>query len=557
MNSDDDGPPQAQAQAQPSANPTTTATHATINSTPFEPPETASVITEFQIQELVVEEHCREGEQKDTDKEASPGRGQEEYDQFLRLKAMFQQDPAVHDRLVRRLDYRILPMLFIFYLLNSLDKNNAGNVRIYTFLADTNMTPKQFNLALSWFFFTYAGFEAPSNMILRKVGARRWLSFLVVCWGIVTFGTAWCRSHTDYYIFRILLGVFEAGMFQGALFTLSCWYPSEELQTRCALWYSAAMLSGAFSGLLAYSVGGLDGRYGMQQWQFLFICEGSITITAGLVGFFTCVDFPGRWSSRFFTPDEMQYLSQRVKYQSGPVAPDEEFRWSALWEAMKDWKTYAIASLLAFGGSTPTYSINFSIATIVRGLGVSTISAQALTAPPYVFAFFCVIAIARYSDKYQCRARSLLISYSVGLLGLVILWPSLYHPKLHGLSYFSLFLVIAGFNMQAPAVGSWLGTNVRNPAKRAGAMGWQSTLGQLVGGCTGSNIFLAHEAPVYPTAFAVIFILVIFGGVGVTLINWYCLRAANRAKDQLGDDAVSEYTEEQLSKMGEYSPSFR
>ena len=134
---------------------------------------------------------------------------------------------------------------------------------------------------------------------------------------------------------------------------------------------------------------------------------------------------------------------------------------------------------------------------MVKALGYSSIRAQALTAPPYVFAFFAVIAVALYSDKYQCRARSLLISCvfvtswsfsfyeayiyvdAVGIVGLAILWPSLYHPNLSGLSYFSLFLVVAGFNMQAPAVGSWLGTNVRNPSKRAAAMGWQSTWGQV------------------------------------------------------------------------------
>ena len=101
-----------------------------------------------------------------------------------------------------------------------------------------------------------------------------------------------------------------------------------------------------------------------------------------------------------------------------------------------------------------------------------------------------VILIALYSDKYRCRARSLLISYSTGTTGIVILWPCLYHSNLAGVSYFALFLVVAGYNMQAPAVGSWLGTNVRNPAKRAAAMGWQSTFGQLLGGMIGANMFV-------------------------------------------------------------------
>lgn len=147
----------------------------------------------------------------------------------------------------------------------------------------------------------------------------------------------------------------------------------------------------------------------------------------------------------------------------------------------------------------------------------------------------------------------------MGLVGLAILWPSLYHPHLSGLSYFALFLVVAGFNMQAPAVGSWLGTNVRNPAKRAAAMGWQSTWGQIIGGCVGTNVFLESEAPTYDSGFTIIFVLVIVGGVFATIGNWYFLRAANIKKDQIPKEELEgrSYTAESLSKMGEYSPYFR
>ena len=195
---------------------------------------------------------------------------------------------------------------------------------------------------------------------------------------------------------------------------------------------------------------------------------------------------------------------------------------------------------------------------MVKNLGYSSIRAQALTAPPYVFGYICVILIAIYSDHYRCRARSLLISYAVGTIGIIILWPSLYHPNLSGLSYFALFLVVAGYNMQAPAVASWLGTNISNPAKRAAAMGWQSTWGELFGGCIGANIFISSEAPTYTTGFTVLTVLVLVGGVGACIGNWYCLRAANIKKDRiLPEELEGRYSEEELAKMGEYSPYFR
>lgn len=88
-----------------------------------------------------------------------------EYADYLRLKEHYASDPQAHRRLIRLLDLRILPMLFLYYLLNSLDKSNAGNVKIYTFLEDTHMTSHQFNLSLTWYFFTYAGLEAPSKYV--------------------------------------------------------------------------------------------------------------------------------------------------------------------------------------------------------------------------------------------------------------------------------------------------------------------------------------------------------------------------------------------------------
>lgn len=93
----------------------------------------------------------------------TPAASAPEYVEFMRLKEHFESDPKAHRRLIRLLDFRILPFLFLYYLLNSLDKSNAGNVKIYTFLQDAHMTSHQFNLALTWYFFTYAGLEAPSK----------------------------------------------------------------------------------------------------------------------------------------------------------------------------------------------------------------------------------------------------------------------------------------------------------------------------------------------------------------------------------------------------------
>lgn len=107
---------------------------------------------------------------------AVDGQYASEYAEYRRLKDRFDGDAKARKRMMLKLDLRVIPMLWLYYVLNSIDRANAGNVKIYSFLDDTHMTPKQFNMALTWFFFTYAGFEAPSNMLMRRVGPRLWLS---------------------------------------------------------------------------------------------------------------------------------------------------------------------------------------------------------------------------------------------------------------------------------------------------------------------------------------------------------------------------------------------
>lgn len=122
---------------------------------------------------------------------------------------------------------------------------------------------------------------------------------------------------------------------------------------------------------------------------------------------------------------------------------------------------------------------------MVKAMGYKAVQAQALTAPPYFFAILVILGIAWYSDKYQSRTKALLISYAIGMVGTIIIWPALHYSGTTAACYFALFLIVGGFNAQGPAVGA-LATNFRNPAKRAVAMGICGTIGQMIGGVGGA-----------------------------------------------------------------------
>ena len=182
-------------------------------------------------------------------------------------------------------DWRLLPTLSVLYLLCSLDKSNAGNAKIFGFATDANMTPTQFNLGLMVFFFSYGLWEPVSNVLLRRLGPKIWFPVIVVAWGTITTLTCLVRSFGSFIAVRLALGISEAGLYPGSYFILSMWYTPRELATRMAIFYGANTAAGAFSGVIAYGIGHLDGAHGYTAWQWLFLIEGIITVGVGLMTF--------------------------------------------------------------------------------------------------------------------------------------------------------------------------------------------------------------------------------------------------------------------------------
>ncbi|KAI5895711.1 MFS general substrate transporter [Schizophyllum commune H4-8] len=481
-----------------------------------------------------------------------------EYEEYLALKAHYDTDPAAHRRLLRKLDIRILPFLSLLYLLCSLDKANAGNAKLFGFLEEVPMTGTQFNLGLTVFFFTYGACELPSNIMLRRLGPRVWFPIIICLWGTVSTLTSVINNYGSFIAIRLALGCSEAGMYPGAYFILSTWYLPHELQTRMAIFYGANTAAGAFGGVIAYGIGNLDGHHGWRAWRWLFLIEGVITVAAGIVGLYVLPDFPYAFKQKWLKPEEARFITLRSKYHAGPNPPDLRFKWSDVRAALKDWKTYTIMSMFWWGGSVPTYSLSYTLPTMVASLGYSNIKAQALTTPPYVFATIVTVCVGLWSDRYKSRMKAIMFSYCLGLTGIIILMVTVHYSHLYGVSYFAIFLAAAGYSAQAPGIGAWISNNVVSPTKRAASIGFMMAWGSVGGGGIGSNIYIAEQAPTYPLGFGFSIGATVLGAMIPCMINWYLLRRENRRRDAMDPAVIKEtYTEEQLSEMGEDSPLFR
>ncbi|KAJ5272917.1 Major facilitator superfamily domain general substrate transporter [Penicillium angulare] len=468
-----------------------------------------------------------------------------EYERFLHLENTLSGEKK--RKLIRKLDLRLLPVLSFLYLMCSLDKSNAGNAKLFGFLEDIGMSGTQYNLGLMYFFFTYGLFEPVSNIMLRRVGPKIWFPLIVTLWGLITTLTSQVSSYGGFVAIRLMLGITEAGLYPGAYFILSMWYTPKEIGTRMAIFYGANTTAGAFGGVIAYGVGSLDNHMGWRAWRWLFLIEGA---------------FPHQYeekkNSKWLSPEELEYALLRVKYANGPISPTYQFRWSDVAAAAKDRKTYFMMMLFWWGGSVPTYSLSYTLPTMVANLGYSAVKAQALTTPPYIFATFVCVAVGYISDRKQNRYLCIMSAYVLGLLGIIILWITVHYPHLPGVSYFAIFLAAGGYSAQAPIVGAWTSSNILNPSKRAAAIGLLMLFGSVGGGSIGSNIYISSEAPTYPLGFGFSVGATVLGAMIPATVHWYLMRKENKRRDALDIvETEGKYTADELAEMGEDSPLFR
>ncbi|KAG7742401.1 hypothetical protein KL923_000016 [Ogataea haglerorum] len=417
------------------------------------------------------------------------------YEYLLELEEHYSAHAQEKRRMLTKIDLRLLPYLSLCYLWCTLDKSNAGNAKLFGFLTDTKMTGEQFNLALTCLFFTYGLFEPVSNIALKRFGSRLWVPSMMIIWGVVALCTAFVKTWHQYIGIRLCLGAAESVIYPGSYFILSCWYTRSELQTRMGIFYGANTLAGAFGGVLAYGIGNLDHARGWRAWRWLFLIEGVATVFVALLGYVLLPNFPGESKIRFFSDKELDYLYLRKKYDNGPAGTNQKFEMKQAWNALKDPQVYFVMLMFWFGGSVPTYSLSYTLPTMVKNLGYSAIRAQAMTTPPYVAATILTVSMAIWADRSQQRARCIMICYTIGLVGIIILWITVHHPNLPGVSYFAIFLAASGYNAQAPGIGAWLSLNIPNPTKRASAIGFMMLLGSIGGGGIGSNIYIDSQAP--------------------------------------------------------------
>ena len=328
---------------------------------------------------------------------------------------------AVSGELYTKVAWRIVPVMFLCYVVAYLDRINIGYAQLQM-KADLGFSDAVYGLGAGIFFIGYFLFEVPSNLLLVKIGARKTITRIMVIWGFTSAAMAFIHAPWMFYGIRFLLGMFEAGFFPGAILYLTFWFPGAYRGRMIALFASATAIAGLIGGPLSgWIMNDLAGTMGLRGWQWLFILEGLPATAMGLFVFCYLDDRPAHAS--WLTQGEKAIIEHQLRAEQSPAEAQtaQAHGLASLWTTMRDPTIYMLAfSWFAF--ICGIYMISFWLPTIIKEMGVSNpLRVGLLAAIPYGIAIAATIAVGLHSDRtlerrWHCALPALCTT--VGLIGL-------------------------------------------------------------------------------------------------------------------------------------------
>jgi MFS transporter, ACS family, tartrate transporter len=211
---------------------------------------------------------------------------------------------------MRKVSVRLIPFLFVLYLFNFLDRTNVALAGLQM-NRDLHFSSTAFGLGAGIFFLGYSIFEIPSNIVLVRVGARRWIARIMITWGIIAAAMMFVRTPIHFYALRLLLGIAEAGFFPGIVYYLTEWFPATHRGRATSKFMIAVPLSGVLGGLVGGFLLGLDGKLGLAGWQWLFLLEGLPSAFLGIAVLRYLTDKPA--DAYWLTESQRAWLEQRMR----------------------------------------------------------------------------------------------------------------------------------------------------------------------------------------------------------------------------------------------------
>jgi ACS family tartrate transporter-like MFS transporter len=312
---------------------------------------------------------------------------------------------------IRKAFFRLMPLLLCCYFLAYIDRINIGFASL-TMNNEIGLSAYTYGLGAGLFFWGYFFFEVPSNLILEKVGARRWISRIMVTWGLVSAGMIFVTGPASFLIMRFVLGVAEAGFFPGVILYLTYWFPATYRARIIAAFMVAIPVSLGIGAPLSTAIMELDGAAGLHGWQWLFLLEGLPTVALGTIVFFVLPDKPR--DAKWLSAEQKEWLQGTID-QEDRVA--QSTHGLSVWKIFLDPRVLGLA-FIYFANTTANLGVAFFLPQIVKSFGLSNVETGLVTSIPYILGTLGILVWGYYSDRFNERRISLFLALAVAALGL-------------------------------------------------------------------------------------------------------------------------------------------
>lgn len=322
-------------------------------------------------------------------------------------------NPALQQAL-SKIRWRILPFVAPMFAMAIIDRSNIGFAK-HALQADTGLSNAAFALGAGIFFIGYAVFEVPSNLMLHKIGARIWLSRIMVTWGLVSAAMMFAHDETSFYILRFLLGVAEAGLSPGVVLYLTYWFPQNQRGSAYGIYYFGVpvslMVGGPVSGWLLESA-----QFGLTGWQWMFVTEGLAASIIGVFAFFYLTDKPR--DAKWLNTEEKAAIEHELEKEQLQKANKGPSSWRA---AMFN-PVVLYFTLIYFTIQVSVYGVLFYLPTRIAellGTGIG-LKVGALTSIPWIATVCMLYLVTRHADRkgQQTRYAALMLAMAaVGMIG--------------------------------------------------------------------------------------------------------------------------------------------
>ncbi|KAF6744578.1 major facilitator superfamily domain-containing protein [Ephemerocybe angulata] len=460
-------------------------------------------------------------------------------------------DPEAERRLLKKLDWILLPLFTMIYCCNFIDRTSIGNARVAGLETDLGMTGFDLNIALTTFYIAYISADIPSNLLLKQWGSN-WLAFLVLGFGAVSIGAAFVQNYAGLIVTRVFLGLAEGGTLSALVYIISRYYRRSELVLRVGIFFGTSpSIAGAFGGLLASGLLRVPDFGMVKTWRKIFLIEGIITTVFGLVLLLIVPEDPSK--SKILNAAERKLALARIDADQVIKTQGKKEK-TTLKLVLRSFNFITIACIICYIMVNMSFQgMSLFMPSVIRTQGnYTTIEVQLRTVPPYVASAFWVILNAWISARIKMRSVPLFCNALIMAVGYIISVTT----KNSKARYAACFLIMMGASVCGPMIMTWGTDNAAPDTVRAVVTGAIPGFG-AVGAILAVWTYAPTDAPDYRkgnlanlAAISAVCLLV----VATAIYIWDENRKRGRGDR---DGRLEGKTEKELADLGCYHPQFR